>query len=119
MEAEEIVKLIVNEGLTAVICVIIGTIGFKYLPKYIELKLKRMEEKDLMLDSFKAVVENNSSVISNNSEVIKSNSETINNYTKNAHKLEDKMQELTKAVNESNKTMTQMNANIEILKERR
>ena len=119
MEIQEIVKIVLDCGLTTVIIGIIIYLSMKYLPRFIDLKLKRVEEKDLMMDSFKAVVENNSSVILNNSEVIKANADSINNYTKNAHKLEDKMQELTNAVNESNKTMTQMNANIEILKERR
>ena len=111
MEIENIIKVVQDIGLTTVLIIIIIYFVFKYGPKYIELKLKRMEEKNYMLDSFKAVVENNTHVISNNSEVMKLNSTTIKNYTDNSHKLENKIDDLTKVVQETN-------TNIEILKER-
>ena len=110
-EITEIIKMIGDIGLITVIAVIFIYFIFKYAPKYIELKLKRMEEKNYMLDSFKSVVENNSQVISNNSRVIDLNSKTIKNYTDNAYKLENKVEELTKELHDTNK-------NIEIIKER-
>jgi len=109
---EEIVKVIQEVGIYGCLVVVTIFLGFKYAPKYFDLKLQRMKDRDYMLDSFKAVVENNSQVIKNNSEVIKLNSDTIKNYTDNAWKLEHKIDDLTKEVQESNK-------NIEILKERR
>lgn len=112
MEIENIIKVVQDIGLITVFIIIILYFVFKYGPKYIELKLKRMEEKNYMLDSFKSVVENNSQVISNNSRVIDLNSKTIKNYTDNAYKLENKVDELTKEVQEAN-------TNIKVLKERR
>ncbi len=111
MEIENIIKVVQDIGLITIFIIIILYFVFKYGPKYIELKLKRMEEKNYMLDSFKAVVENNSQVISNNSRVIDLNSKTIKNYTDNAYKLENKVDELTKELHDTNK-------NIEIIKER-
>ncbi len=115
-EILEIIKVISDIGISGCIMGVILWVGFKYLPKFIELKLKRVEEKDYMMDSFKSVIENNSQVINNNSEVIKLNSTTIKNYTDNSHKLEDHIQELTHVVNEMGQQLT---INNEILKERR
>ena len=112
---EEIVKLIADFGLSGCLIIVILVLGFKYIPKFLDLKLKRAEEKDYMLDSFKSVIENNSQVINNNSEVIKLNSTTIKNYTDNAHKLEDRLHELTNEVNGMNQ---QLAINNEVLKER-
>ena len=87
IKTEEFVKIIQDFGVYGCLMIVIVVIGFKYLPKFLDLKLKRAEEKDYMLDSFKSVIENNSQVINNNSEVIKLNSTTIKNYTDNSHKL--------------------------------
>ena len=111
MEIDNIVKIVQDIGLTTVLMIIVIYFAFKYGPKYIELKLKRMEEKNYMLDSMKAVIENNTHVVSNNSEVMKLNSTTIKNYTDNSHKLENKIDDLTKVVQEAN-------TNIKVLKER-
>ncbi len=113
---EEIIKIIQEIGIYGCIMGVILFLGLKYLPKFLEMKLKRAEEKDYMMDSFKSVIENNSQVIKNNSEVIKLNSTTIKNYTDNSHKLEDHIQNLTNVVNEMSQ---QMKINNEILKERR
>lgn len=115
---EEVITVIQDFGLVATLIIILLLIGLKYLPKFLDLKLNRMKEKDYMLDSFKSVIENNSQVINNNSEVIKLNSTTIKNYTDNAYKLEKNFDSLTNEVKESNKLMIEANANIEILKER-
>lgn len=115
-EITQIIKIIQEIGISGAIIAIILYVGFKYLPRFFELKLKRAEEKDYMMDSFKSVIENNSQVINNNSEVIKLNSTTIKNYTDNSHKLENHIQELTKEVNSMNQ---QIAINNEILKERR
>lgn len=109
---EDVVKVIQDFGIYGCLMVIVIVIGLKYIPQVIELKLQRLKDRDYMLDSFKAVVENNSQVIKNNSEVIKLNSDTIKNYTDNAWKLEHKVDDLTKELQETNK-------NIEIIKERR
>ncbi len=112
---EEIVKIIADFGLSGCLIAVILYLGFIYVPKFLNLKLKRAEEKDYMMDSFKAVIENNSQVINNNSEVIKLNSTTIKNYTDNSHKLEDRIHELT---NEVNGMSQQLAINNEVLKER-
>lgn len=109
---EEIVKVIQDVGLYACIIVVFLWIGFKYIPKYLDLKLKKMQDHDDMMDLLKATIDNNSKVIDNNTEVIKLNSATIKNYTDNSHKLEDKIDGLTEIVHETNK-------NVEILRERR
>lgn len=109
---EEIIKVIQDIGIYACIIAIFIWIGFKYIPKFLDLKLKRMQDHDDMMDLLKATIDNNSKVIDNNTEVIKMNSVTIKNYTDNSHKLEAKFDELTKEVQETNK-------NVEILKERR
>lgn len=108
---DEIIKTVQDVGIYGSIMAIILVMGFKYLPKIIELKLKRAEEKDFWIESMKSVITNNTQVISNNSEVVKLNSTTIKNYTDNAHKLEDKIDNLTKVVQDTNK-------NVEILKEK-
>ncbi len=113
---EEIIKIIQDIGIYGCIMGVILFLGFKYLPRFLELKLKRAEEKDYMMDSFKSVIENNSQVINNNSEVIKLNSTTIKNYTDNSHKLENYIQNLTDEVSEMSQQLT---INNEILKERR
>ena len=112
---EEIIKIFQDFGIYGCLMIIISFLGFKYVPKFLDLKLKRAEEKDYMMDSFKAVIENNSQVINNNSEVIKLNSTTIKNYTDNSHKLENKIGELTNEIKEMNQ---QIIINNEILKER-
>lgn len=116
---EQFTKIIEDLGIYVTLMLVVLYLGFKYIPKYLEVKIKRMEEKDYMLDSFKAVVENNSQVINNNSEVIKLNSSTIKNYTDNSYKLEKHFNELANEVRESNKLIQSVSANIEILKERR
>lgn len=116
---EQFTKIIEDLGIYVTLMLVVLYLGFKYIPKYLEVKIKRMEEKDYMLDSFKAVVENNSQVINNNSEVIKLNSSTIKNYTDNSFKLEKHFNELANEVRESNKLMQNVSANIEILKERK
>ena len=99
--------------------ILILVLGFKYIPKFLELKLKHYEEKNYMIDTMKSVIENNSQVVNNNSEVIKLNSITIKNYTDNAHKLENNFNSLTSEVKETNKLIEKMATNIEILKERK
>ena len=113
---EEVAKILFDYGLIGAILIVVLFLLVKYAPKYLEIKLKRLEEKDYMLDSFKSVVENNSQVINNNSDVIKLNSTTIKNYTDNAHKLENKLDLLAEEVRESNKLMNETNI---ILKERK
>ncbi len=107
---EQIVQLVQDLGIYTVLIVVFLYIGLKYIPKFLDLKLKRTEEKDYMLDSFKTVIENNSQVIANNSEVIRLNSDTIKTYTSNSDKLGNKIDNLIKEVQETNK-------NVEILKE--
>lgn len=109
---DEISKAITNYGLLGAILVIFLFIGFKYIPKFLDLKLKKMQEHDEMLDSFKAVLNNNSQVINNNSEVIKLNTSTIKNYTENSHKLEEKIEGLTNEVQD-------VAIDIKVLKERK
>ncbi len=109
---EEIVKVFQDIGIYACIVAFFLWIGYKYIPKFLDLKLKRMQDHDAMMDLLKATIDNNSKVIDNNTEVIKMNSVTIKNYTDNSHKLEDKIDELIKEVKETDK-------NVEILKERR
>lgn len=116
---EQFTKVVEDLGIYVTLMLVVLYLGFKYIPKYLEVKIKRMEEKDYMLDSFKSVVENNSQVISNNSEVIKFNSSTIKNYTDNSYKLEKHFNELANEVRESNKLIQNVSANIEILKERK
>ena len=113
---EEIIKVIQDIGVYGCIMAVIIVIGFKYIPKFLDLKLKRAQEKDYMLDSFKSVIENNSQVINNNSEVIELNSSTIKNYTDNSHKLEKRLEELKSEVKENSNQLMIANA---ILQERR
>ena len=106
---EEVIKIIQDVGIYGCIMAIILFLGFKYLPRFIEIKLKKAENQDYMTETLKYVIENNSQVINNNSEVVKLNSTTIKNYTDNAHKLETKIEGLAKIVQETN-------TNVEILK---
>lgn len=108
---DEFLKLFSNYGLVGAISILILVIGFKYIPKYLDLKLKKMSEKDYMLDSFKSVIDNNTQVIKNNSKVIELNSATIKKYTDNAGKLEKEVDELKQEVNE-------LDVDIKILMER-
>ncbi len=108
---EEIIRVVQDLGIYACIMIILLYLGFKYIPKYIEMKLKKSEEKDVLLDSVKSVIDNNTRVIGNNTEVIALNSKTIKDYTNNAHKLEHKIDVLSKDV--------QNLVDIEIVKERR
>ena len=109
---DEITKVITNFGLLGAILVILFFISFKYIPKFLDLKLKRLQEHDDMMDSFKAVLNNNSQVINNNSEVIRLNTSTIKNYTENSHKLEKKIEGLTNEIQD-------VAVDIKILKERK
>lgn len=106
---EEVIKIIQDVGIYGSIMAIILFLGLKYLPRFIEIKLKKAENQDYMTETLKYVIENNTQVINNNSEVVKLNSTTIKNYTDNAHKLENKIEDLTKIVQETN-------TNVEILK---
>ena len=112
MEISDFTKIVQDLGIYSVVMITMIVLGFKYVPKFLDLKLKRSQEKDYMMDSFKAVIENNTSVVNNNSEVIKQNTITIKNYTDNAHKLENKVDELTKVI-------SNVDTDIKILKERR
>ena len=115
---KEIVQIIQDIGIYACIIGIILYLGLKYLPKYIELRLERMKEKDFMFDSFKSVIENNSQVINNNSEVIKLNSTTIKNYTDNSYKLENKIDELIIEVKNARDLLMSNSVDLKIIKER-
>lgn len=115
---DEIIKLIQDVGVYVCIIGLVLWLGVKYLPKYIELKLERMKERDYMMDSFKSVVENNSQVISNNTEVIKLNSTTIKNYTDNAHKLENKIEGLSNKVETAIELLQNDSIDLKIIKER-
>jgi len=115
---EEFITIFQDLGIYACIVFVILYLGLKYLPKYIELRLERMKEKDYMLDSFKSVIENNSQVISNNSEVIRLNSTTIKNYTDNSHKLENKIEVLTNEVKSANKLLSEDSVDLKIIKEK-
>lgn len=108
---EEIIRVVQDLGIYACIMIILLYLGFKYIPKYIEMKLKKSEEKDVLLDSVKSVIDNNTRVIDNNTEVIALNSKTIKDYTNNSHKLEHKIDVLSKDV--------QNLVDVEMMKERR
>ncbi len=116
---EEAGQLILNYGLIGALSILIIGFTIKYAPKFIEIKLNHMKEKDYMLDSFKSVVENNSQVIANNSKVIELNSATIKNYTDNANKLEDKVDELVDEVRDARKLQSEEITNLKILIERK
>lgn len=116
---EEVVQYFLDYGLTGALLISALFLGIKYLPQFIEIKLNHMKEKDYMLDSFKAVVENNSQVISNNSKVIEQNSITIKNYTDNSNKLESKIEELTDEIRESKKLQSEELTGLKILLERK
>ena len=113
---EEITKFIFDYGFIGGLALILIFLAIKYLPQYIEIKLKRMKDKDYLIDSFKSVISLNNNVVENNTETIKNNSTIIKNYTDNAHKLETKLDSLADEVRESNKLMTEANI---ILKERK
>lgn len=115
---EEILKLIQDGGIYFCFIAIFLFLGFKYLPKFIEIKLNRMKERDYMYDSFKAVIENNSQVISNNTEVIKLNSTTIKNYTDNSHKLENKIDTLGNKIETAIELLQNDSIDLKIIKER-
>lgn len=108
---EELGQVFSNYGLVGALFIVTLVIGFKYIPKFLDLKLKRMQEKDYMLDSFKSVIDNNTQVIKNNSKVIELNSATIKKYTENSGKLESKVEGLEKEIND-------LDTDIKILMER-
>lgn len=108
---EEIGQMLLNYGATGAIVGVIIFLVVKFAPRYFELKLKKMEEKDYMMDCFKSVVENNTQVIQNNSKVIESNSAVIKEYTANSGKLESK-------VNDLGEKISSLDVDIQILKER-
>lgn len=112
----EDIKMFLDIGLSGTISLILIILAIKFLPQYIEIKLKRMKDKDYLIDSFKSVISLNNNVVENNTETIKNNSTIIKNYTDNAHKLETKLDSLADEVRESNKLMTEANI---ILKERK
>ena len=112
----EDIKMFLDIGLSGTISLILIILAIKFLPQYIEIRLKRMKDKDYLIDSFKSVISLNNNVVENNTETIKNNSTIIKNYTDNAHKLETKLDSLADEVRESNKLMTEANI---ILKERK
>ena len=112
----EDIKMILDVGISGTISLILIILAIKFLPQYIEIRLKRMKDKDYLIDSFKSVISLNNNVVENNTETIKNNSTIIKNYTDNAHKLETKLDSLADEVRESNKLMTEANI---ILKERK
>lgn len=116
---EEAGQLILNYGLVGALIVLAIFFIIKYAPKFIEIKLNRMKEKDYMFDSFKSVVENNSQVIANNSKVIELNSATIKNYTDNSNKLENKVDELVDEVRDAKKLQSEEITDLKILIERK
>lgn len=67
---DEIGKMISNYGFMGVLLIIILFIGLKYLPKIIELWLKRANEKNLVVDSVKSVIDNNTRALENNNIII-------------------------------------------------
>lgn len=115
---KEIANLYADLGVTACIIIVILFLGFKYIPKWLDLRLERAKEKDYMMDSFKAVIENNSKVIDNNSQVIKLNSETIKAYGENATRLENQVAGLSKGIHVLDGLIKDTKIDIEILKER-
>ena len=112
----EDIKMFLDIGLSGTISLILIILAIKFLPQYIEIRLKIMKDKDYLIDSFKSVISLNNNVVENNTETIKNNSTIIKNYTDNAHKLETKLDSLTDEVRASNKLMTEANI---ILKERK
>lgn len=94
----EIVNIIKDVGVSTFIIVILGFIAIKYIPKFLNVKLKRAEEKDYMLDVFNKTLENNTEVIKNNTEVMKNNSAVIKAYASTSKKLIKKINQLSDIV---------------------
>jgi len=108
----EISKSILDYGVSGAVLIGIAFLFVKYLPKLIDIFIKRLEKRDYREDLFMKTIENNSCVIENNTAVINKNiinQELINNNI-------GKMNEVLERHDKRSEVMA---ANIDILKDRR
>ncbi|HPY89011.1 MAG TPA: hypothetical protein PLG34_13630 [Spirochaetota bacterium] len=76
---ENTAKMITDYGFSILFLALILFLMIRYLPRIIELRIKRWEEKDYMIDVLKKTIDNSTKVIGSNSIVIENNSRVIDN----------------------------------------
>lgn len=79
---DEIIKIVIDYGVTSIMMASIFYLGFKYIPKIIDISMDRMKKRDYRDELLKQQIESNTQaiksiekVIEHNTEIIKSNSD--------------------------------------------
>lgn len=97
---DEIIKIVLDYGVSSILIVSIFYLAFKYIPKIIDISMERMKKRDYRDELLKLQIESNTQALKSVEKVVEHNTVIIKQNTDNRHKFEDEIKELKEMVNE-------------------
>lgn len=97
---DEIIKIVIDYGVTSIIIVSLFYLSFKYIPKIIDISMERMKKRDYRDELLKLQIESNTQALKSVEKVVEYNTLIIQQNTDHRYKFDDEIKELKEMVNE-------------------
>lgn len=113
------IEMIFNYGPLVILFFLLVTLVVKYGSRFIDMLLKRAEEKNIVVESMKSVIDNNTSAFKLLEKALERNSQIIDNWTKNSHKLEQNIDTLNTKFTEHDSQAQKIYRDTQVLREKK